>query len=262
MPTITGAMDARRRVTRQSLQKTLSVISRLGSRKSPTRLGPKKISVAGLPVTGSDLFGREEDIAFLDDVWANQRINVVTIVAWTGVGKSTLVNHWLRRMAAKHYRSAELIFGWSFYRQGSSGVADRSEEQKHVYKGLGRNPAPALRVQREGVKSIRVYGSRLHCGHGAVLSRMEKSRGETNCSRIWTVLSGRSTVADRPAMKLPNRAMPAMIAGGKMFFGASPRALASRLSYWRRPPFGTTREPFRNSGRHLCTTRTARQSCT
>src|SRR4029077_13178931 len=83
--------------------------------------GPKKISVARLPVTGSDVFGREEDIAFLDNVWANKEVNVVTIVAWAGVGKSTLVNHWLRRMAAKHYRSAELVFGWSFYRQGTSG---------------------------------------------------------------------------------------------------------------------------------------------
>jgi len=69
MPRITGAMDARRRVIRQSLQKTPSAVSRLGSRKSPTRLGPKKISVAELPVTGSDLFGREQDIAFLDDAW-------------------------------------------------------------------------------------------------------------------------------------------------------------------------------------------------
>jgi serine/threonine protein kinase/tetratricopeptide (TPR) repeat protein len=128
MPTITGAIDARRRVTRQSLQKTLSVISRLGSRKPRTRLGPKKISVAGLPVTGSDLFGREEDIAFLDNVWANQRINVVTIVAWAGVGKSTLVNHWLRRMATDLYRSAELVFGWSFYRQGSSGNTTSADE--------------------------------------------------------------------------------------------------------------------------------------
>ena len=73
-----------------------------------------------MPVTGSDVFGREEDIAFLDGAWANQHSNVVTIVAWAGVGKSTLVNHWLRRMAAKHYRSAELVFGWSFYRQGAT----------------------------------------------------------------------------------------------------------------------------------------------
>jgi hypothetical protein len=65
---------------------------------------PEKISVSRLPVTGSDVFGREEDIAFLDDAWANQDVNVVTIVAWAGVGKSTLVNHWLRRMATDHYR--------------------------------------------------------------------------------------------------------------------------------------------------------------
>ena len=115
MPTITGAIDAGRRITRQSLQKTPATDSRVGTRKTPGRLAPKKISVARLPVTGSDVFGREEDIAFLDAAWANQNVNVVTIVAWAGVGKSTLVNHWLRRMAAEHYHSAERVFGWSFY---------------------------------------------------------------------------------------------------------------------------------------------------
>jgi predicted ATPase len=128
MPTITGAMDARRRVTRQSLQKTTSAASRVGTRKPPTRLGPKKISVARLPVTGRDVFGREEDIVFLDAAWANQDVNVVTIVAWAGVGKSTLVNHWLRGMAAERYRSAQFVFGWSFYRQGTRGGTSSSDE--------------------------------------------------------------------------------------------------------------------------------------
>ena len=128
IPTITGAIDARRRITRQSLQKTPSTASRVGTRKPPARLAPKKISVARLPVTGSDVFGREEDIAFLDRAWANKDVNVVTIVAWAGVGKSTLVNHWLRRMAAEHYRSAELVFGWSFYRQGTSGDTSSADE--------------------------------------------------------------------------------------------------------------------------------------
>ena len=128
IPTITGAIDARRRITRQSLQKTPSTASRVGTRKPPARLAPEKISVARLPVTGSDVFGREEDIAFLDRAWANKDVNVVTIVAWAGVGKSTLVNHWLRRMAADHYRSAELVFGWSFYRQGTSGDTSSADE--------------------------------------------------------------------------------------------------------------------------------------
>jgi serine/threonine protein kinase len=128
IPTITSAIEARRRVTRQSLQKTASTPSPVGTRKPSTRLGPKKISVARLPVTGSDVFGREEDIAFLDRAWANKNVNVVTIIAWAGVGKSTLVNHWLRRMAAEHYRSAQLVFGWSFYRQGTSGGTSSADE--------------------------------------------------------------------------------------------------------------------------------------
>lgn len=48
--TITGALDAGRRITRQSLQKTSSTVARPGTRKPPTRLGPKKISIARLPL--------------------------------------------------------------------------------------------------------------------------------------------------------------------------------------------------------------------
>ena len=95
---------------------------------APRGKTPEKISVSRLPITGSDVFGREEDLAFLDRAWANQHINVVTIVAWAGVGKSTLVNHWLERMAAEHYRSADLVFGWSFYRQGTSGGTSSADE--------------------------------------------------------------------------------------------------------------------------------------
>src|SRR6476646_4323791 len=126
--TIMAAIDAGRRITRQSLLKMPPTASRVGTRKLPARLAPKKISVARLPVTGSDVFGREEDVAFLDNAWANKDVNVVTIVAWAGVGKSTLINHWLRRMATDHYRSAELVFGWSFYRQGSSGDTSSADE--------------------------------------------------------------------------------------------------------------------------------------
>jgi tetratricopeptide (TPR) repeat protein len=144
IPRIRGAIDAGRRITRQSLQKTPSTASRSGTRKPPTRPGPKKISVARLPVTGSDAFGREEDVAFLDRAWANKDVDVVTIVAWAGVGKSTLVNHWLRRMAAKHYRSAELVFGWSFYRQGSSGETSSADEFLDIALPWFGDPDPRL----------------------------------------------------------------------------------------------------------------------
>ena len=128
MPTITGAIEGGRTITYQSLGQMPDGDFYSLARKPPARLGPEKISIARLPVTGSDIFGREEDIAFLNDAWANPDVNVVTIVAWAGVGKSTLVNHWLRGMAAQHYRSAELVFGWSFYRQGSSGGTSSADE--------------------------------------------------------------------------------------------------------------------------------------
>ncbi|MBV8274166.1 MAG: protein kinase, partial [Verrucomicrobia bacterium] len=128
IPTITGAIDAGKRVTRQSLQKIPVATSPAATRKRPGRLVPKKISIARLPVTESDVFGREEDIAFLDRAWANKDVNVVTIVAWAGAGKSTLVNHWLRQLATGHYRSAQLVFGWSFYRQGTSGGTSSADE--------------------------------------------------------------------------------------------------------------------------------------
>ena len=128
IPTVLDAIDAGRRITRQTFQRIAAGDTQVTTRKPPARRGPKKVSLGRLPVTGGDVFGREEDIAFLDNAWANQHVNVVTIVAWAGVGKSTLVNHWLRRLAADHYRSAEVIFGWSFYRQGTSGHSSSADE--------------------------------------------------------------------------------------------------------------------------------------
>src|SRR6516165_8717838 len=144
IPTITARIEAGRRITRDGLRKMPPAASRGGTRKPPARRSPKKVSVARLPVTGSDLFGREEDIAFLDNAWANQQVNVVTIVAWGGVGKSTLVNHWLRRMAAEDYRSAELVFGWSFYRQGTSGKSSSADEFLDAALNWFGDPDPRL----------------------------------------------------------------------------------------------------------------------
>ncbi len=107
-------------------------------------LGPEKISVARLPVTGIDVFGRDEDIAFLDDAWARSNVNVVMIVAWAGVGKSTLVNHWLGQMALEQYRCAELVFGWSFYRQANSREFSSADEFVDAALAWFGDPDPRL----------------------------------------------------------------------------------------------------------------------
>ena len=96
-------------------------------------LGPDKISTAKLPSTSSDLFGREKELALLDAAWnphpnpppsasrtGEGKTNVLTLVAWGGVGKSALVNRWLAQMAHQNYSGAERVYGWSFYSQGAA----------------------------------------------------------------------------------------------------------------------------------------------
>ncbi len=84
-----------------------------------------KISLARLPVSGPDLFGRNAELQLLDDTWANLSINIIAFVAWGGVGKTALVNHWIKqRMARDNYRGAERVYSWSFYSQGLERASD------------------------------------------------------------------------------------------------------------------------------------------
>jgi len=62
--TITGRIETGRRITRDDLHKRPPATAAARTRRSPSKPGPKKISIARLPVTGSDLFGREEGHRF------------------------------------------------------------------------------------------------------------------------------------------------------------------------------------------------------
>jgi len=171
MPVITGAIASGHTINLQSLRKTTVAESHTAIRRSPARLGPKKISVARLPITGSDVFGREEDIAFLDAALANQNVNVVSIVGWAGVGKSTLVNGWLRRMAAEYYPSAELVFGWSFYSQGTSGQSSSADEFLDAALAWFEDPDPRMGTPWE--KGERLAKLVAHCRTLLLLDGLE-----------------------------------------------------------------------------------------
>ena len=80
-----------------------------------------RISIARLPTSGSELFGREPEVQVLDDAWAKSNVNIVSFVAWGGVGKTALVNHWIKQhMARDNFRGAERVYGWSFFSQGTA----------------------------------------------------------------------------------------------------------------------------------------------
>jgi len=77
-----------------------------------------KTSTSRMPVTGRDVFGREEELARLTKAWVSPDTNVVSLVAWGGVGKSALMNHWLRSLG-KDFAGAERVYAWSFFSQGT-----------------------------------------------------------------------------------------------------------------------------------------------
>ena len=85
----------------------------------PVWAPPEMVEIGRLPVTGAELFGRVKELGQLDDAWASERINLFSLVAWGGVGKSTLVNKWLERMEKENYRGARRVYAWSFYSQGT-----------------------------------------------------------------------------------------------------------------------------------------------
>jgi hypothetical protein len=88
-------------------------------------LPAERIDLTRLPETGAALFGRNQELQLLDAAWASAevvgaaRTRILAFTAHGGVGKSTLVNHWLREVQREHFRGANRVFGWSFYSQGA-----------------------------------------------------------------------------------------------------------------------------------------------
>ena len=75
------------------------------------------------------LFGREECLDALDAAWKKPTLNVYTLVAWGGVGKTSLVAHWVSaRLAAKGWPGVERYFDWSFYSQGTGESRQTSSD--------------------------------------------------------------------------------------------------------------------------------------
>ncbi|MBD3183483.1 AAA family ATPase [Candidatus Poribacteria bacterium] len=91
------------------------------------------LSLANLPSTEARLFGRDNELKILDSAWNDPEINIVSLVAAGGVGKTTLVNNWLNKMQEDDYRGAARIYGWSFYNQGvtkgTQALADKNQTE-------------------------------------------------------------------------------------------------------------------------------------
>lgn len=81
-----------------------------------------KASTSRMPVTGREVFGREEELERLTHAWKSPNTHVMCLVAWGGVGKSALMNHWMRSLG-KNFDGAERVYAWSFFSQGTGRKA-------------------------------------------------------------------------------------------------------------------------------------------
>ncbi|OJH40373.1 TIR domain-containing protein [Cystobacter ferrugineus] len=103
---------------------------------------PVDVSISRLPLSGEHLFGRERELALLDGAWADPDTHVISLVAWGGVGKSSLVNQWLGKLAMNHYRGAHRVYGWSFFSQGQRDTTALADDfLSEALKRMG-DPAP------------------------------------------------------------------------------------------------------------------------
>ena len=102
------------------------VIDLRQGRGDKVKLAPSRITKHSPKI----LFGRDQWLDALDAAWANPTLNVYTLVAWGGVGKTSLVAHWVsQRMAAKGWPGVERYFDWSFYSQGTGESRQTSSDQ-------------------------------------------------------------------------------------------------------------------------------------
>ncbi len=84
------------------------------------------------------LFGRETELEALDAAWAQETLNLYTLVAWGGAGNTSLVFHWVQtRFAAADpkWPGVERYFDWSFDSQGT-GESRQSSADLFIAKAL------------------------------------------------------------------------------------------------------------------------------
>ena len=108
--------DLRRRERKRAAPLTFPAEPASGDRQ-PVPASPP-VAPSRLRHSAERLIGRDGELARLDAAWADPATNVLTIVAFGGEGKTSLVAHWQARLAQRGFDGAA-YFDWSFYSQGT-----------------------------------------------------------------------------------------------------------------------------------------------
>jgi tetratricopeptide (TPR) repeat protein len=92
------------------------------------------------------LIGREQELTLLDLAFAQPSTAIASLVAWGGVGKTMLVQHWLRRLQREGWFGVRRVYAWSFYSQGTKEDRQASEDMflAHALEWFGVKCEPTL----------------------------------------------------------------------------------------------------------------------
>ena len=108
-----------------------------------------RVDLTKLPAGAPDFLGRGPELEMLDAAWSGEGsgngVQIVTLIAPGGVGKTALVKRWLDRLRADGWRGAERVFGWSFYSQGTGDDRQASDDsflaEALAWFGVAHDPA-------------------------------------------------------------------------------------------------------------------------
>ncbi|WP_353570935.1 hypothetical protein [Candidatus Albibeggiatoa sp. nov. BB20] len=79
------------------------------------------------PIPENRVIGRSQDLRKITNA-VKAKKQAIAIIAFGGVGKTTLVRHWLEHFKKQNYGEFNKIFAWSFYSQGSHDTQNSSAQ--------------------------------------------------------------------------------------------------------------------------------------
>jgi tetratricopeptide (TPR) repeat protein len=131
-----AARDREMAIIAEQIDKIIQTFSGAGLEilpAPPTALSTRKsfpsiVDYGRLPETPyKTLVGRETELKQLDGAWADRTTRIISLIAWGGAGKTSLVMEWLTRVRNDAYRGADAVLCWSFYSQGTQERAAAGE---------------------------------------------------------------------------------------------------------------------------------------
>jgi tetratricopeptide (TPR) repeat protein len=163
----------------------------------PTRL------FSGSNSGSSLLVGRENELACLEAAWGPAKKNLVCLVAWGGMGKTSLVARWAAaKLAEPDHSGMEWYFDWSFYSQGTRGVEESGVPRIAVSADYFINEALRF-FGRDDLAETSVGAWK----KGEELARLAGS------SRGLLILDGIESLQDAKTGEVTDQAMRALIRG-------------------------------------------------